>query len=105
MKRFFRYTALLMTTAMVAVGCLNDLNFGNGERDPRAIRLWADVGYSPNIVYSPNSTRGGENSTSGIIDAATDTVLTLGMARIDEVYSQFYPSPEKILILRMFNWQ
>ena len=92
MKRFFRYTALLAMVVVIAVGCLNDYNLGEGERDPREIRLWADVGYSPNIVYSPSSTRGGENSTSGIIDAATDTVLTLGMARIDEVYSPSYPS-------------
>ena len=92
MKRFFKYIALVVLATLVSVGCLNDHDLGVGKRDPREIRLWADVGYSPNIVYSPSSTRGDANSTSGIIDAATDTVIKIGMARIDEVYSPHYPA-------------
>ncbi len=92
MKRGLKYISLLATVALVVAGCLNEHDLGIGNRNPQEVRLWADVGYSPNIVYSPNSTRGNANSTSGIIDAATDSVLTIGMARIDEVYSPFYPA-------------
>ena len=91
MKRFIKYMSLVVAVALVAVGCLNDHTIDSGARNPREIRLWGDVGYSPNLVYTPNSTRGNANSTSGVIDAATDTVITIGMARIDEVYSPFYP--------------
>ena len=92
MKRFRRYISLLMAVALVAVSCLNNHGVDADINDSMRVRLWADVGYSPNIVYSPSSTRGDVNSTSGIIDAATDTLLTIGMARIDEVYSLSYPA-------------
>ncbi len=92
MKRFLKYTSLLVAVALVVVGCQNDHTLGGDSENPMRIRLWADVGYSPNIVYSPSSTRGNADSTSGIIDAATDTVLTMGMARIDEGHSLYYPA-------------
>jgi hypothetical protein len=76
-----------MAVALFAVGCIKESNLGIESEASMRVRLWADVGYSPNIVYSPSSTRGNANSTSGIIDAATDTVISIGMARIDEVYS------------------
>lgn len=81
-----------MAVALVAVGCLKDYDLSIESEAPMKVRLWADVGYSPNIVYSPSSTRGNANSTSGIIDAATDTVISIGMARIDEVHSLSYPA-------------
>ncbi|MBQ5691013.1 MAG: fimbrillin family protein, partial [Alistipes sp.] len=92
MKRFVIYISLMMVAALVAVGCLSDHSEEVQNLDSKRVRLWADVGYSPNIVYSPSSTRGNANSTSGIIDAATDTVISIGMARIDEVYSLSYPA-------------
>ena len=92
MKRFLRYTSLLMAVALVVVNCTKDNDLSVWSKAPMKVRLWADVGYSPNIVYSPSSTRGNANSTSGIIDAAADTVISIGMARIDEVYSLSYPA-------------
>ena len=92
MKRRVRYISLLVAVALAVSGCLNEGDLGLGGETSMAIRLWADMGYSPNTSYTPLSTRGNANSTSGIIDAATDTVLTIGMARIDEVYSPSYPA-------------
>ena len=92
MKRFLRYISLLAVVALAVSGCLNDRDFGGESGRSMAIKLWADVGYSPNVSYTPLSTRGNALSTSGIVDAATDTVLTIGMARIDEVYSPSYPA-------------
>ena len=92
MKRFLKYTSLLMAAALVVVSCLNNNDLEAERAESMKVRLWADMGYSPNIVYSPSATRGNANSTSGIIDAATDTLLTIGMARIDEVYSLSYPA-------------
>ena len=82
---------MLMVVA-VATGCLSDSSVDTPTNNPRAVRLWADIGYSPNLVPSTQSaTRGNANSTSGIINAATDTVLTLGMARIDESHTISFP--------------
>ena len=92
MKRLLKYTSLLLAAALVVVGCLNNNDLEAERAESMKVRLWADMGYSPNIVYSPSATRGNANSTSGIIDAATDTLLTIGMARIDEVYSLSYPA-------------
>ena len=92
MKRFLQYTSLLVAVSLVVAGCLNNHDLLAEGDNSKEIRLWADVGYSPNIVYSPSSTRGNANSTSGIIDAATDTVLVMGMARVDEGNSPHYPA-------------
>ena len=92
MKRFTKYLSLLVAAALVMVGCVNDHNMELDGNDAREIRLWADVGYSPNTIYTQSSTRGNANSTSGIIDAATDTVMTIGMARIDESITPSYPA-------------
>ena len=91
MKRYINiYIVLLL--AVMAVSCVNDHDIDTSKRDPMEVRLWADVGYSPNVEYGPRSaTRGGANSTSGIIDPATDSIITMGMARIDEMYSDSYP--------------
>ena len=92
MRAIIKNILLLLVAAVVTMGCLNDSDLGTSARNPMEVRLWADVGYSPNLVYSPQSaTRGNANSTSGIIDAATDTVMMLGMARIDELYTPSYP--------------
>ena len=92
MRANFKNILLLLVASVVTVSCLNDSNLETSARNPREVRLWADVGYSPNLVYSPQSaTRGNANSTSGIIDAATDTVMVLGMARIDELHTPSYP--------------
>jgi hypothetical protein len=83
---------LLWASLVAAMGCLSDNNFETPSRNPMEVRLWADVGYSPNLSYSPRSTmRGNANSTSGIIDPATDTVIMMGMARIDEMHTPSYP--------------
>ena len=92
MKRYFlKYMALMAVVALW--GCVNDHNIDTSKRDPMEVRLWADVGYSPNVEYGPRTaSRGNANSTSGIIDPATDTIITMGMARIDELYSPSYPA-------------
>ena len=91
MKRAIK-NIVLLAVLVVAVGCLNDTTTDAPLRNPMEVRLWADVGYSPNLTYSPQSaTRGNANSTSGIIDPATDTVITMGMARIDELHTPSYP--------------
>ena len=80
--KIFRYIALL--AAVVLCGCVggDDIDL---DRSPMAIRLWGDVGYSPNIDYGPRSaTRGDAYSTSGIIDAATNISINIGMVRVDE---------------------
>ncbi len=92
MKRFTKYISLLAIAMFAVMGCVKDPNTNIGVKDPRAIRLWGDVGYSPNSNYTQHSTRGNANSTSGIIDAATDTVMTIGMARIDEAQTPSYPA-------------
>ena len=90
MKRGLKYI-LLLVVAFAMVSCLSDRDLAVDKSKSMEIRLWADMGYTPGLVVSPSS-RGNANATSGIIDAATDTVLTMGMARIDEVYSPSYPS-------------
>ena len=92
MKRLFlKYIALFVAVALCS--CTSDHNVETPEGNPMEVRLWADVGYSPNVEYGPRSTtRGNANSTSGIIDAATDTIITMGMARIDELYTPSYPA-------------
>ena len=76
MKRYFlKYMALMAVVALW--GCVNDHNIDTSKRDPMEVRLWADVGYSPNVEYGPRTaSRGNANSTSGIIDPATDTIKT-----------------------------
>ena len=92
MKRYFlKYLVLIAVFALC--GCESDHNIGKSTRNPMEVRLWADVGYSPNVEYGPRSvTRGNAGSTSGIIDPATDTVIVMGMARIDELYTPSYPA-------------
>ncbi len=92
MKRTLKYISLLAIVTLLLSGCVNDRDLGVDGGKSMEVRLWADIGYSPNIVYSPTSTRGNANSTSGIIDAATDTVISMGMVRLDEIYSPSYPA-------------
>lgn len=83
------YIIALAALALIMPGCINpDIN---GIDNPKEIRLWADLGYTPGMSVTPKSTRGNESSTSGIINASTDAVLPIGMARVDEVYSPYYP--------------
>ena len=91
MKRYFlKYMALFVAVALCS--CLNDHDLEVSQQDPKEIRLWADVGYLPNVEYGPRSaTRSKANMTSGVIDPATDTIIVMGMARIDEMYSPSYP--------------
>ena len=93
MKRYFlKYIALFL--AAILCGCLNDHDLEVSQpQNPMEIRLWADVGYVPNVEYGPRSaTRGKENLTSGVIDPATDTIIVMAMARIDEMHSPSYPA-------------
>ena len=83
------YIIALAALALIMPGCINPDN--NGIDNPKEIKLWADLGYTPGMSVTPKSTRGNESSTSGIINASTDAVLPIGMARIDEVYSPYYP--------------
>ena len=93
MKSFFKYKLLLLVAVLVvgATGCQADRDLDTDVNDSMQIRLWADMGRGSGLVTSPTS-RGNADSTSGIIDSATDTVMTIGMARIDEVYSPSYPA-------------
>ena len=92
MKRsILKYMALFVAVALCS--CVKDNDLETSKHNPMEVRLWADVGYSPNVEYGPRSaTRGNASSTSGIIDAATDTVIVMGMARIDELYTPSYPA-------------
>ena len=81
----------MAVVAVVATSCQADRNLGVGENNSMQIRLWADTGQGAGLEISSTS-RGNANSTSGIVDPATDTVLTMGMARIDEIYSPHYPA-------------
>lgn len=84
---------VLLLAVVMTMSCLNDSNLDMLPHNPKQVRLWADVGYSPNLVYAPRSpTRGNANSTSGIIDPSTDTIITMGMARIDELHTPSYPN-------------
>ncbi len=83
------YIIALAALALIMPGCINPDN--NGIDNPKEIKLWADLGYTPGMSVTPKSTRGNESSTSGIINASTDAVLPIGMARVDEVYSPYYP--------------
>ena len=92
MRTIIRNILLLSVAVVVATGCMNDNSLDTPTHNPMEVRLWADVGYSPNLVYTPQSkSRGGATSTSGIIDPATDTIITMGMARIDELHTPSYP--------------
>ena len=91
MKRVLKYILLLVMVAPIVVGCLSDSSLGVDGNKSMEIRLWADMGYTPGLGTMTGS-RGGADATSGIIDAVTDTVLTMGMARIDEAYSPLYPA-------------
>ena len=82
---------MLVVAAMATIGCQSDGDVEANDNNSMAIRLWADMGYTPGLITTPSS-RGNASSTSGIIDPATDTVLTMGMARIDEVYTPSYPA-------------
>ena len=91
MKRYFYYIVLFAVVAIC--GCQIDHGIELPGRNPMEVRLWADVGYSPNVDYGPRcSSRGNASSTSGIIDAATDTVIVMAMSRIDELYTPSYPA-------------
>ena len=80
------YIIALAALVLIMPGCINpDIN---GIDDPKQIKLWADLGSS----LSSSVTRGNANSTSGIITSTTESTLTIGMARIDEVYSPYYPA-------------
>ena len=84
----------MLALAVAMWGCYNSNDLDpQPSKNPMEVRLWGDVGYSPNVEYGPRSaTRGGALSTSGVVDPVTDTVLTMGMARIDELYSPSYPA-------------
>ena len=92
MKRVVRYTSLVISIAILAMSCTKDSDLQVGGSNPREIRLWANLGSSLSVEQMSRTTRGNASSSSGIVDAATDTLLTIGMARIDEVYSSFYPA-------------
>ncbi len=93
MRTIIENILLLSVAVVVATGCVNDSSLDTPTHNPMEVRLWADVGYSPNLVYTPQSkSRGGATSTSGIIDPATDTIITMGMARIDELHTPSYPN-------------
>lgn len=82
---------ILLTGLIAATSCVGDNELDTLQPNPKEVRLWAGVGYSPNGIYS-STTRGTALSTSGVVDPATDTILTIGMARIDEVYTPSYPA-------------
>lgn len=91
MNRYFvKYIALLLVVAFC--GCLQGNDIEVSKDNDMRVRLWADVGYSPNVIYQSRvAARGSDSSNSGIIDPATDTVITMAMARIDELYTPSYP--------------
>ncbi len=90
--RILKYIMLSVAVTFGMGSCSDDRDLGADGGASRTVKLWGDIGYSMDVEYMPRSTRGDAFATSGVIDAATDTLLTIGMARIDESYTPSYPA-------------
>ncbi|MBO5814095.1 MAG: fimbrillin family protein [Alistipes sp.] len=82
----YRY-AWVVALAMALMGCVAGEDIDSP--DNMKIRLWAGI---DNASANKLSTRGDANSTSGILTPTTNEKLTIGMVRIDELYSDDYPA-------------
>ena len=80
---------LLAIAALTFTGCLND-NTEEVQNGRYRVKLWGGVPAKSGVTYL-NRTRGNASSDSGIIDAATDRVLDIGLVRIDQTLNPNYP--------------
>ena len=90
MKIFFKYRIVwVVALASAFMGCVASGDIDTPTDENMKIRLWAGI---DNASAKKQSTRGDANSTSGILTPTSDSVLTIGMVRIDELKSDDYPA-------------
>ena len=90
MKILLKYrTMWIVALAMLLVGCVAGGDVDTPKNENMRIRLWAGV---DRASLSAQDTRGNADSTSGILTPTSNEKLTIGMVRIDELYSNNYPA-------------
>lgn len=90
MKILFKYSTLwVVALAMALMGCIAGDGIDTPNNEDMRIRLWAGI---DRASANKQSTRGDANSTSGILTPTSNEKLTIGMVRIDELYSEDYPA-------------
>ena len=90
MKILFKYSTLwVVALAMALMGCVAGEGIDTPNNENMRIRLWAGI---DKASANKQSTRGDANSTSGILTPTSKEKLTIGMVRIDELYSNDYPA-------------
>ena len=90
MKILFKYSTLwVVALAMTLMGCVAGDGIDTPNNEDMRIRLWAGI---DRASANKQSTRGDANSTSGILTPTSNEKLTIGMVRIDELYSEDYPA-------------
>ncbi len=90
MKMLFKYRTLwVVALAMALMGCVAGEGIDTPNNENMRIRLWAGI---DKASANKQSTRGDANSTSGILTPTSKEKLTIGMVRIDELYSNDYPA-------------
>ena len=86
----FKYRIVwVVALASAFMGCVASGGIDTPMNENMKIRLWAGI---DNASAKKQSTRGDANSTSGILTPTSDSVLTIGMVRIDELKSDDYPA-------------
>ena len=90
MKISLKYRTLwVVALAMLLVGCVVGDDIDTPMDEKMRIRLWAGIDRTSATI---EGTRGDANSTSGILTPTSNEKLTIGMVRIDELYSENYPA-------------
>ena len=90
MKILFKYRIVwVMALAMALAGCVASGDIDAPKDENMRIRMWAGI---DKASAGSLETRGNANSTSGIITPTSNEALTIGMVRIDELYSDNYPA-------------
>ena len=90
MKILLKYrTVWIVALTMLLAGCVASGDVDTLKNENMRIRLWAGI---DKASVSIEESRGNANSTSGILTPTSNEKLTIGMARIDELYSANYPA-------------
>ncbi|MBO5875252.1 MAG: fimbrillin family protein [Alistipes sp.] len=88
MNRLGKY--ILLAVAILSLGgCVRE-NTEDERNDRFRVMLWGGLPSKSGITHL-NATRGTASSDSGIIDAATDKSLEIGLVRIDQTLDHTYP--------------
>lgn len=88
MNRLIKHI-LFAIAALALVGCHHDDTEGQHSKEYR-VRLWGGLAVKQGVTYL-NTSRGDSASDSGIITAATDKTLSIGLVRIDQGVDPYYP--------------